>query len=200
MAGEKQTGVGKALDLDGKAGELADELRGEADAPIQNELFAGSSVFGEIKTPDGQTTRTGPGRPKGSLGKSTKELVKLIEATGRHPILAMAEIVATPIDVIARTLGCKKIEAAEYHRKVMNDLAPYVAQKLPTAIELPGANAGALFINLGAPVETGENIDQAFGKLLEGVKIAYSETEENQPLSDDDAGPSHGAPSHDEGK
>ena len=196
MGDERKTGLPGALQLDEKAAELADEIRDQGEETVQHELFQGSSVFGEITTPDGQKISGGAGRPKGSRSKSTKDLVKLIEATGRHPLLAMAEIVATPIDVIARTLGCKKIEAAEYHRKVMNDLAPYVAQRLPTAIEIPGANAGVLIINMGAPHGENPSLDQVFGRVLDHAE----QVEENQALSGDEDGPAHDEPAHEEGK
>lgn len=200
MAGKTDGGLRDALQLDDAAKDLVDARGGGAENPDDADaeqlgLFSGSSVFGEIKTPKGVLPRSGPGRPRGSLNRTTRDLVKLIERTGKHPLLAMAEIVSTPIDVIAQTLGCKKIEAAEYHRKVMSDLAPYVAQKLPTAIQVTGANAGMLVINLGGPV--GEDGSQ-------GLNMRVIEHEENQSLSegDTDAVDSRhtGEPSHDGSK
>lgn len=208
MAAKRESGLGKALDLDQEAQNLLDKgcaaaaetgaAAGDPEAE-QLALFAGSSVFGRLRQPGGESIRTGgPGRPRGSQNRSTRDLVKLIEATGRHPLLAMAEIVATPIDVIAATLGCKKIEAADYHRKVMADLAPYVAQKLPTAVQVQGANAGMLVINLGGPVgEAAAGLDM---RLVEGAAMPTIEHEENQGLGDDEPGQSHAAQSHDEGK
>ncbi len=197
MAGDKQTGLTAALDLDGKARELGGE--GE-DAPVQHEMFAGSSVFGTLRTGDGKTVPGAPGRPKGARNRSTRDLVKLIEATGRHPILAMAEIVATPIDVIARTLGCTKLEAAEYHRKVVSDLAPYVAQKLPTAVQVQGADAGMLVINLGGLAGGGDGGHRALGGQLVDLSAADPDSEENQALSGGEDDASNDEPSNSEGK
>lgn len=208
MAGKPDGGLRDALGLDQAAKELANDLEkgrgagGENGAGGGDEaeagqlgLFAGESVFGRIRMPDGaKPPQTGPGRPRGSTNRTTRDLVKLIQSTGRHPLLAMAEIVATPIDVIAATLGCKRIEAAEYQRKVMSDLAPYVAQKLPTAVQVVGANAGMLVINLGGPV--GEAVRGLDMRLIEGD----AQSVEFQGLSDDEAGASHGDASHDEGK
>ena len=197
MAGDKQTGLTAALDLDQAARELAGEDSGDA---IQHEMFAGSSVFGTLRTPDGQKVAGAPGRPKGARNRTTRDLVKLIEATGRHPILAMAEIVATPIDVIAKTLGCTKLEAAEYHRKVTSDLAPYVSQKLPTAVQVQGADAGMLVINLGGLAGTGEGGLRALGGQLVDLTAADPGSEENQALSDGDDAASSSEPSSSEGK
>jgi hypothetical protein len=170
----------------------------DADA-VQHELFAGSSVFGTVVGADFKSVPTGGrGRPKGSRSRSTQQLIKLISETGRHPVLAMAEIVSTPIDAIARTLGCTKLEAAEYHRKVMSDLAPYVAQRLPQAVQISGANAGMLMINLGG------NMDEALRgldmKVVDHVADDATEDEENQEVSGDDGATSHEGPSHDEDK
>ncbi|EKF43319.1 hypothetical protein NA8A_04788 [Nitratireductor indicus C115] len=192
MAGDKDRGLDAALGLSESARGLSEKIDAEREgAPIQNELFAGQSVFGALRLTDGRTVSTGPGRPKGARNKTTRDLAKLIQATGRDPLLAMAEIVATPIDVIARTLGCKKIEAAEYHRKVMSDLAPYVHQKLPTAVQVQGATAGMLVIQMGntGPGGGGEGLPM---RLIEGEQI--------QSLSDDDEATPHDAAPHKEGK
>ncbi|MEO9613620.1 MAG: hypothetical protein ABJG86_11155 [Nitratireductor sp.] len=209
MAGRDDTGLRGALALDQAADDLnsgraggAENRPAGADGPDreaeQLAMFSGSSVFGTVREPGGKTHAAGPGRPRGARNRATKDLVKLIEATGRHPLLAMAEIVATPIDVIAATLGCKKIEAAEYHRKVMSDLAPYVAQKLPTAVQIAGANAGMLVINLGGgdPGRAGLDLKLA----AEQVAGPLIDHQQNQRLSEDDDEPSHDDPSHDEAK
>lgn len=199
MAAKSDTGLTEALQLDQAARDLANARAGGAENPAdpaaeQLGLFSGTSVFGRVMGPGGVEHRTGgPGRPRGP-SRVTRDLVKLIESTGRHPILAMAEIVATPIDVIAATLACTRLEAAEYHRKVMSDLAPYVAQRLPLAVQVQGATAGMLVINMGGPV--GEGSAGLDLRVVNGIQI------EGEKLNEinDDAEPSHGAPSHGEAK
>jgi len=176
--GEKLSGVAKALNLDERARALAVETAAADPAAGQLGLFEGSSVFGTLVVDGQRIVPNGRGRPKGSVNKTTADLVKLIQNTGRHPLLAMAEIVATPIDVLAATLGCKKIEAAEYHRKVMSDLAPYVAQRQPQAVQVEGANAGMLVLNIGVAVAAG--VAGPFGLDMRVVE----QIEENQPLSE----------------
>lgn len=199
MAGKSEGGLTDALQLDQAARDLVDERArgsekvGDADAE-QLGLFSGTSVFGRVMGPGGVEHRAaGPGRPRGP-SRVTRDLVKLIESTGRHPILAMAEIVATPIDVIAATLACTRLEAAEYHRKVMSDLAPYVAQRLPLAVQVQGANAGMLVINMGGPV--GEGV---IGLNLTPVKGIQIEAEKLNEINDDDSAPHDSAP-HGEAK
>ena len=203
MTDRKPSAAATAIGADDGVRDLVENGRpgdqGEDAESVQHELFAGSSVFGRVLGDDLKPIATGGrGRPKGSKSRTTQQLIKLISETGRHPVLAMAEIVSTPIDAIARTLGCTKLEAAEYHRKVMSDLAPYVAQRLPQAVQISGANAGMLMINLGG------NMDEALRgldmRVVEHVADEAGEDEENQGLSDDDSAPSHDAPSHDEDK
>lgn len=199
MAAKSDTGLTEALQLDQAARDLVDERArgaekvGDADAE-QLGLFSGTSVFGRVMGPGGVEHRTGgPGRPRGP-SRVTRDLVKLIESTGRHPILAMAEIVATPIDVIAATLACTRLEAAEYHRKVMSDLAPYVAQRLPLAVQVQGANAGMLIIHTGGAV--GEGV---IGLNLTPVNGIQIEAEKLNEFNDGHGAPHDSAP-HDEAK
>lgn len=142
----RETGLTKALDLDARALELAERTAED----VQLALFEGSSVFGTLRVEGQRIVPNGRGRPRGSVNRTTADMVKLIQSTGRHPLLAMAEIVATPINVIAETLGCTMLEAATYHRQVMSDLAPYVAQRMPLALQVEGANAGTLNLVINA--------------------------------------------------
>lgn len=182
----------RALGQTGRAatGAAAGEDGGEA---VQLAMFEGSSVFGTLKDADGKPLPSGGrGRPKGSRNRTTQDLIRLISETGRHPIIAMAEIVATPIDVIAKTLGCKKIEAAEYHRKVMSDLAPYVAQKLPQAVQITGANAGMLMIVDTRSQGQIDGLDLVLAKAQGPVE----DIEEYQEVSEGDGAASNGEASN----
>lgn len=164
----RETGLTAALDLNARALELA---QGTAE-DVQLGFFDGSSVFGTLRVEGQRIVPNGRGRPRGSVNRTTADMVKLIQASGRHPLLAMAEIVATPINVISETLGCTLLEAANYHRQVMSDLAPYVAQRMPLALQVEGANAGTLnlVINAGAVVGLGMT-------LAEGSPIIDNDTE-----------------------
>jgi hypothetical protein len=201
MAGKPDGGLKDALQLDKAADDLhqARAAAAENDAAEQVELFPGSSVFGRVLAPNGggELRRSGPGRPRGSRNRRTQELADYAARLGGNPILKLIEIVATPIDVIAATLGCKKVEAADYWRKCAADLAPYIEQKLPTAVQLQGANAGMLVINMGGPVG-----EQAIGLDLRVLAQNFAEAdrliehEENQTLSDDDDVTPHDAAPH----
>ena len=204
MSKRDDAGLRGALQLDKAADDLvrARAAGAETGAPAAQDalpLFQADSVFGRVVEPShGKTRRTGPGRPKGSLSRRTKDLAAYAAKIGGNPIRAMIEIVATPIDVIAATLGCKMLEAAEYHRKVMSDLAPYLEQKLPTAVQLQGANAGMLVINLGGPMgEGGSAVGLNMTLIARNAEDAARIIEGEKPNEINEGGDaSHGAPSH----
>lgn len=208
MAEDASHGLRGALGLDQAADDLnrsraaAAEKAAKAAAAELPGLFADRSVFGTLKLDDaGKTETRGPGRPRGSLNRRTAALAEYAARLGGNPILKMIEIVATPIDVIARTFDCKRIEAAEYHRKVCSDLGSYIEQRLPTAIQLTGANAGMLVVNLGGPVgaqATGLDMRLVSANIAEADRII--EHEQNQALSEGEADASHDEPSHREAK
>lgn len=199
MAGKADGGLREALALDQAADDLHLERAAadENDAAEQSELFPGSSVFGRVMQPNGggELRRSGPGRPRGSRNRRTQDLADYAARLGGNPILRLIEIVATPIDVIAATLGCKKVEAADFWRKCAADLGPYIEQKLPTAVQLQGANAGMLVINMGGPVG-----DQAVGLDLRVLAQNFAdadrliEHEQNQSLSDAGGDTPHDTP------
>lgn len=194
-----ESGIRRALNLDEKARALAVEKAAEGVDAEQIGLFEGSSVFGTLVVDGKRITPNGRGRPRGSVNKSTADTVKYILSKGRHPLIALAEVVATPIDVLAATLGCKKIEAAEFWRKCNDSLAPYVAQKQPMALQVETANAGMLMLQIGTGGQGGAGSGNAFGldmRLVAGSIPANQESEQNQGLIEGEAVASHDAPSH----
>jgi hypothetical protein len=203
MAGKPDGGLKDALQLDKAADDIVQGRAAAAEKAADEQLAlfsADRSVFGTIVTPAGELHRSGPGRPRGSLNRRTRDLAEWATAMGGNPVLRMIEIVATPIDVIARTLQCKLIDAAEYHRKVMSDLAPYLEQKLPTAIQVQGANAGMLVINAGGPVDArtiGLDLRLVAANAAEATRII--DAENLNEINDGDGAPHDSAP-HDDAK
>ena len=148
------------------------------EAAIEPDLFAGAPVLGELM-PDGRR-RKGPGRPPGATNKDTKAWADFILARYSSPLIGLAEVCATPIADLAKLLGCKLLEAAEFQRKCRKDLAEYVHQKAPTQIQLNEQFAGAILVI----DKTGQTTD-AMGNRGLGEII------ENQQLSETADGKSH---------
>lgn len=88
-----------------------------------------------------------PGRPNGSRDKKTEEVVDFIRSQHRDPLIAMAQIVSTPLPELKNAFpGVAMEKLLEYHRKVMTTLAEYLHQKQPTAIQVKDESAGVLMI------------------------------------------------------
>lgn len=197
MSSDQRTGTAAALAELGAREPI--EQGGEAGADeVQEDLFADSAALPTLLVPktDGSyghdtLERRGPGRPKGSRNLKTRQLVELVTQKYGHPVLRMAELAATPIPILAKTLGMSMADAAEYHRKLQNDLAPYVAQKLPQMHQIDNSTVGMLMINLGG--QAGGMNTSEFGIPLQlsgdqGEAIEAKENiEENQEVEEADA-------------
>lgn len=137
-------------------------------------------------------TARGPGRPKGARNKRDLDMVKFILGRHRSPLLAMAEIVDTPIAQLSRVLSCDLIEAAEFQLKAASQLAPYLHQRQPQAVTVDASTVGALMVvNMNAP-KAGAVPVSPFGVDME--------LQQNQGVSTSADDASHGTPSHEEAK
>lgn len=183
-------------DRDGLAGAIAPMIEAaEPPASIEEQLtldaLADLPVLGEIIREGKAIAR--PGRPPGARNKRTEEWASYILARYRSPLIGLAEIVATPIPELAKALKCSTIDAATFWRQCSDSLAPYLHQRMPQAIELPGATAGQiLVVNFNAP-RPGE------GGPLSPHGIDLELAKSPNEINDGDP-PSHGSPPHEEGK
>lgn len=156
-------GVGKALDeVMGdlpEAGEfvqaaLFDDLdeteTGAMDAP---------SPLSELMTP----RKRGPGRPRGSKNRRTEAVVGFLLSQGRHPLLVMMEAYSrSPAELLA-LIGIMEpdpdqlMEAFKLQMRMAEAVAPYVAQRLPQAVQID-AQAGVTisFEGVSLPARGGE--------------------------------------------
>jgi hypothetical protein len=82
-----------------------------------------------------QPSGRGGGRPPGSPNKRTVAFARYLLSKYRHPLEGLAEVYSRPVDVLAAELSCSKLEAFQLQLTAMRELAPYVAQKLPTMID-----------------------------------------------------------------
>lgn len=89
----------------------------------------------------------GPGRPKGAINRNTKELREYLLSRHRHPAEVLAEAYSRPLEVMARELNCSKLDAYKIQQGAAEALLPYVAQKMPQAIEAGENGLIQLFIN-----------------------------------------------------
>lgn len=139
---------------------------------------------GQIETPRG--------RPPGSRNRKTAEMVRYLNTFGAGPLVGLAKVVnlVTPqglpdIDKLHDLLGLPKDECARFWRDCAKELAPYMHQKLPIAVDVRRDDDGDLLvINMGAVQGDPETtFDQLPGHLagdVEDAEIIEDESEENQ--------------------
>jgi hypothetical protein len=176
---------------DGIGGAIA-PLIGEAPAETaeQLDLLAQEPFLGEIRREGRSIGRVG--RPPGARNKRTQEWADYILSRGRSPLEALAEVVNTPLEDLRAKLKCDLLEAAEFWRKCVEALAPYVHQRMPQAVQVDGANAGLItIINMSAP-----RVDEPEQLSPYGLDM---QLEQNQGLSEADRTAPHDEPPFREG-
>jgi hypothetical protein len=137
--------------------------------------------------------RRGPGRPKGAPNKRTADFARYIQSRYGDLLTGLAAVAFTPIEELARDLGCTKLEAFDRWLKVRAELLPYVHAKLPAEAvikheQLPTLVIGELHVGTGGAVQLGP----------EGLRaMSIGPSEQYQGVSLDLAAKSHDGQSHD---
>lgn len=151
---------------------------------VQAELLGEVAADPAHGAGDGQAIeRTGKaGRPKGAKNRSTAETVRYLLTFGQGPLVGMAKIV-NMIDQttgfpdfrrIAELIGSEREEAAKFWASCARELAPYMHQKLPMAVDIKtGADLKVLIINArdtidAPPTDPQDLLGGAFGGIIEG--------------------------------
>lgn len=178
----KATGLEAAL-----AEQLANAtLPGDDAEQLELNEIAQLPLLGSIKV-DGREIR--PGRPKGALNKSTKELANYVLSRHRHPILAAAEVADMPLQALALALSCEKLDAAKYQQQCREFVARYTLQAMPQSVQVDMGTVGMLYVINQAAPRPGEDQERSeFALDLTPVQ--------NQEVSSDEDGKSHEEKSH----
>lgn len=91
----------------------------------------------------------GAGRPRGALNKNTKEWRDYILSRYQSPLVALAETYSRPVDVLMKELNCSRLDAFKLQIAAAKELAPYIHQKQPIAVEAGEGGLINLVINTG---------------------------------------------------
>lgn len=65
------------------------------------------------------------------------------------PVVQWAEIVARPVELLARQLQCSRLEAHQEQEKARAKLAEYLHQKMPLAIQNDGPPIAPIHLHIG---------------------------------------------------
>lgn len=146
---------------------------GPARRVVQLPLFAGEVAAGEAAA--GPEGKRGPGRPKGARNKATAAWTEFILASGPSPLQFLAEVYRRPTYELAAALGCKLVEAMEIQIRAATQLAPYLHQRQPQALQVDGAGpALVLTVNLGAEPSqavSGDEVLRLAGEIVENQQV-----------------------------
>lgn len=91
----------------------------------------------------------GAGRPAGSMNRRTEQWADYLAKRYGHPLEVLAQIAVAETDALARSLGCKPLEALQEKRHAATALLPYVASRQPIAVNLTGRQVIHLTIETG---------------------------------------------------
>lgn len=127
---------------------------------------------GPLASPD---TAGKAGRPPGARNKRTEEWVEFLSANYRSPLIMLAETVNRPVEVLAKHLGCSKAKAFEIQLAAAKELAPYMHQKLPQAVDLNGD--GVALVNL---IMARGDVPMVLGADGKPLVVTVLENEQNQ--------------------
>lgn len=156
--GDKVSGVAAVLD------ELIADARSPLDGnEAQDSLFDPADFEPDVPMPMAPVQRSGPqgGRPKGARNKSTEQLREYITSRYKHPLIVLAEMWSRTPAELAKDLelydrqyfegaeiACHLAtgEAAKLQRDALIAALPYLAQKMPIAIEQKIRQMGVLLL------------------------------------------------------
>jgi len=145
------------LGIDAAIARTMDLLRAEggagehARAAEQLSLLPTPAIAAELEE------RRGPGRPRGSINRSTEEMARYILAHYRDPRLFLAELYNRPVEQLARELNTTREKAQRLQIEAADKLMPYVASKMPVAVTIDAAGEVSLTIVTTPPARTVEN-------------------------------------------
>jgi hypothetical protein len=112
------------------------------------------------------------------------------------PLIALAETYARPVQDLAKELGCDKLEAFKLQLVAAKELAPYLHQKLPIAIDTGEKGLIHLTINAGTAAAAQQVIDDNRLQVKFLDVIDQNDIEQNQGLSELSAPNSNGSNSN----
>jgi len=123
----------------------------------------------------------GAGRPVGSKNKNTEAWRDYILSRYQSPLVALAETYSRSAKELSKELGCPVVKAFEIQISAAKELAPYVHQKMPIAVD--AGNGGLISLVINNQIAMSQGVPDAGPTAL---KIINQKDDENQLLNDKD--------------
>lgn len=129
------------------------------------------------------------GRPRGSQNKGTEEFRKYLLSRGSSPLASMMAWAQHTPTSLAAELNCSRERAFELLLQMWRELAPYLHQQMPRAIEVDGATAGVLILG-DLTVAERQKLAEVTG--VQALTLSTDQYQEKQEVSGGEDAPSHG--------
>lgn len=143
----EKSGLGSAVDA------LMEGQEPPAPNAEQLPLLPGAGESQEAIPTEGEGAppgHRGPGRPPGARNKRTEEWTEYILSRHKSPLVFLAEQYTKSLKELVEELKCDPLDARKLQVQAARDLAPYVHQKQPVAMEIEGKGR-VLLIASGLP-------------------------------------------------
>jgi hypothetical protein len=119
-------------------------------------------LIATVEHDEPEREQKGVGRPAGSRNKRTQEWTEYLLSRFRSPLLVLAETYSRPVADLAAELGVTRAEAFALQLAAAKELAPYLHQRQPLAVNLDGKGVMALTLwatpALEGAAEVGEGL------------------------------------------
>jgi len=129
----------------------------------------------------------GPGRPPGSGNKAAGAWRDYFLAHFPSPLVGLAVFAFRDTLDLSEELQCSPLEAAEFQRRCMTDILPYVNQKLPQMVELAERKMWVLRFEFGGGAGAGMPDAGELATSARVIEARPDDIEQNQELSDVDS-------------
>lgn len=133
----------------------------------------------------GEPEKRGPGRPPGALNKSTEQMTEYLLRQYRSPLAVLAEIYSRPVLLLAQELNCDLLEAFKLQLVAAKELAPYVHQKQPVAVQVD--SRGIVQLTIADPRMIAAAREAKDGIVIEG-ELMPTLNQQNQQLNAEQSG------------
>lgn len=84
----------------------------------------------------------------GAWKRDTRAWKEFLLRRYRSPLVGLAEVAARPVAQLANELGCTRLEAFRVQMDALKELAPFLHQKMPTAVAVEGGPVVPLMIGV----------------------------------------------------
>ncbi len=125
------------------------------------------------------------GRPPGAKNRRTGAWSEFLLKRGSSPLMVLQDIYSLPVEELARRLNCDRIDALKLQISCAKELAPYIHQKMPVAVEVDENKVVRLVLAEGGDFDGAAIADD--GLQITAIEGDF-ETVENQQVSTQDPG------------